>query len=63
MTEQAEPDLIDLNELSRLLQTNPELDVKRFLYPIINDEKREHLDLVLQYQPDILSKITIDPSA
>jgi ankyrin repeat protein len=46
-----------------MLQDNPALDADKFLGTIIKEEKKEHLDLILRYQPDILSRKTIDPSA
>src|SRR5688572_25551087 len=55
--------LIDLDTLSHMLRLNPKLDVDVFLKGIINEESREHLDLILSYQPDILSRKTIDPAA
>ncbi len=54
---------IDLITLDRMLQVNPKLNVDKFLGYIINGEKREHLDLILRYQPDLLSRKIIDPSA
>ena len=55
--------LIDLETLSHMLRVNPKLDVDIFLNGIIKEESREHLDLILSYQPDFLSRKTIDPSA
>jgi uncharacterized protein len=55
--------LVDPDTLGQMLQVNPKLDADKFLGNIINEEKREHLDLILHYQPDILSRKTIDPSA
>jgi ankyrin repeat protein len=55
--------LINLDTLNNMLQVNPNLDADKFLGSIINEEKREYLDLILRYQPAILSRKTIDPSA
>jgi uncharacterized protein len=55
--------LIDLDTLHHMLQENPKLDADKFLGTIIKEEKKEHLDIILRYQPDILSRKTIDPSA
>jgi ankyrin repeat protein len=55
--------LMDLDSLHQMLQANPKLDADKFLGTIIKEEKKEHLDLILRYQPDILSRKTIDPSA
>jgi len=55
--------LIDQDTLSQMLQDNPKPDADKLLGKIINEEKKEHLDLILRYQPDILSRKTIDPSA
>lgn len=55
--------LIDLDTLAHMLRVNPQLDVDVFLKGIINEESREHLELILSYQPDIFSRKTIDPAA
>jgi ankyrin repeat protein len=55
--------VIDLDTLKQMLQANPKSDADKFLGSIINEEKREYLDLILRYQPDILSRKTINPSA
>jgi len=55
--------LIDLDTLHHMLQNNPTPDADKFLGTIIKEEKKEYLDLILRYQPDILSRKTIDPSA
>lgn len=59
----SDSNLIDLDTLDHMLQDNPKLDADKFLGNIINEEKKEHLDLILRYQPDILNRKTIDPSA
>ena len=55
--------VIDLDTLHHMLQANPDADADKFLGSIINEEKWEYLDLILRYQPDILSRKTIAPSA
>jgi ankyrin repeat protein len=46
-----------------MLIVNSDFDADKYLGSIIKGEKKEHLDLILRYQPDILSRKTLDPSA
>lgn len=59
----SQSELIDLDTLHQMLRDNPNLDADKFLRTIIGEEKKEYLDLIFRYRPDILSSKTIDPSA
>lgn len=53
----------DLETLGQMLHANPRLPVEGILDGMINGEKRQMLELVLRYQPDVLRRATTDSTA
>lgn len=53
----------NLQALSQKLEANSELPIDQLMDDFISGEKRLHIDLVLRYQPDALSRKQFDPKA
>jgi ankyrin repeat protein len=53
----------DEDALRRMLEANPAADVTPYLGRLISEDKRDQLELVLRYQPDILRSVRQDRAA
>ncbi|NII28518.1 ankyrin repeat domain-containing protein [Pseudoflavitalea sp. X16] len=53
----------DIEALAAQLQANPQLPVDHLINGFIGKEKRQHIELILRYQPDALHRQLWDPTA
>jgi ankyrin repeat protein len=52
-----------MEALTEQLQANPQWPADHLISGIISGQKRQHLELILHYQPDIVNRLLLDPTA